>query len=579
MQYTPRVKIPRIIVFIILTFYIAFCGCDPAQSKNVPSDFVKEHFDELVSYSVREYLNPDSIDISRAYVGAASAALKSFPYPLMLMSKEFYENRKKFQDASRFDSGTGACAGSGKSYVIFEPDYVKMEKLVDRTRKVEQKRIEKMDKAEKLKYFQESRDKLKAEQKFREQTWKKVAFTRKDFYRVMGWIKKNKDNPTYQKPPATYKGENPYAKDPFGMHHAYFAATNGFLQTLDPHSGVIDRESWDRIRKESEDSSFEGIGALLRGGGTRDVIVETPLPGSPALNSGLKAGDIIRKVDGKSIDSLPLSQVVKRIRGKKDTIVALYVERPAELKFLTVKIKRGLIVQKSVSSRYLPEKKVGVIKLNSFLYSSDAAKPTGLVKAEYKKLTEQAGGKLKGLVLDLRNNSGGDLREAITISGLFVPRGKVVVKIKGKDDYSQSSKRNPISPMVPMKGDRPAFPVVVLINGGSASASEIVASALMDHGVALVLGERSFGKASVQTLHPWGDVILKLTSARYYAPEGYTIQVHGVKPDIEISDELDGTFPPRFREEDMWQHLPRLVNRKESPARKAWVEKLSKICG
>jgi C-terminal peptidase prc len=309
------------------------------------------------------------------------------------------------------------------------------------------------------------------------------------------------------------------------------------------------------------------------------VIVETPLPGSPALQAGLRAGDIIRKVDRMAIENMPLSDVVKKIRGPRETVVTLEVERPTELRTLPISIKRDVIKQTAVSSRLISNREldesvvkgrqIGVIKIASFLY---AKKNTSrLIVEEYESLMKRAGGKLDGLVIDLRGNPGGYLEEAVEVSDLFLPRGKVVVRVRGAGDFKEEKTRR--GPLVQ------GTPLIVLINSGSASASEIVASALMDHNAALVLGERSFGKATVQGIHRLGSVFVKLTSARYYAPDGYTVQVHGVVPDVEISDELDGSFPPRFREEDMWKHLPELEGRKNDPQRQNWVESLKAAAG
>jgi C-terminal peptidase prc len=326
---------------------------------------------------------------------------------------------------------------------------------------------------------------------------------------------------------------------------------------------------WDKIRSESEDSSFEGIGAMLRGGGYQSVIVETPLANSPALRSGLRAGDIIRKVDGKSIDGLSLSEVVKRIRGPKETIVTLGIERPPVMTAHDISITRGVISQKAVSSEFLPDENVGVIKVSSFLYNG--TETSEMVREEYQDLKAKSGGDLNGLVIDLRNNPGGFLDESIKVAGLFLKRGSVVVQTRGRGTGLRPRKTY----------DRPIvseeLPIIVLVNAGSASASEIVASALMDHNRALVLGERSFGKASVQEMQPNNSngIIVKLTTARYYAPRGYTIQVYGVEPDIKVSDELDGTFPPRFREEDMWKHLPELTRREQDPTRESWVKSIA----
>jgi len=365
------------------------------------------------------------------------------------------------------------------------------------------------------------------------------------------------------------------AGDTFAMNRVYFAAINGYLGALDPHSAVISQADWERMVSEAADATFEGIGALLRGGGLDDVVVETPLANSPALQAGLKAGDIIRQVDGRSIERLPLTEVVRLIRGPKDTHVILTVERVTEPQPIEVKIKRGVIEQKSVSSRYLEKENVGVIKISSFLFKDKTV--TELVVEEYNQLVRESNRRMRGLLLDLRGNSGGDLQEAVRVSGLFLPYDATVVQVKSGQGAMRQL-RNPIDK--PIRDPRSsALPVIVLIDSGSASASEIFASALMDHDAALIVGERSFGKATVQKLIPTGDVLAKLTIARYYAPDGYTCQVHGVEPDIKISDEADGGFPLSFREEDMMTALPELQDREPDPARQAWLDKLKSEVG
>lgn len=556
--------------------YLGFCGCDPAQSKEVPTSFNLDNFDRVVEYSLANYLDPELIQARRSYIGAAEEALKSVPAGLVFLPSDFYSNMNKLVDADRQLIGKVIRISENDPYIILLPDYKELEKRRKSIEAREKARRKGMTPAQKMAETEKLRDQLKQEQKSLEDEWNKIKFSRDDFKRVVAWIETNIEN--YKELPSTFEGENPYSDNPFGMHYVYFAAANGFLQNMDPHSAVIDTSSWDKIRKESEDSSFEGIGALLRGGGSNDVIVETPLPGSPALRAGLHAGDIIRKVDGKSIESLSLSEVVKRIRGKTDTFVELGVERTSEIELVMVRIKRAKIEQKAVSSNSLLElpykdfmpMKVGIIKIASFLFESN--RPSELIRHEYYQLLDKADGRLDGLILDLRGNPGGDLEEAINVGALFLPKGSVVVEIRSKDDKAKRKSRE--NPLVQNSKD---MPIVVLINANSASASEIVASALQDYDAALILGERSFGKASVQSLRQIDSIMVKLTTARYYAPKGYTVQVYGVEPDIKLSDEVDGSFPVRFREEDMWKHLPELKQKPDNANRDAWVNRLKQL--
>ncbi len=558
-----------------MVMYIGFCGCDPAQSKSVPGSFSQASFDEIIAYARENYIDPQSINLSRCYAGAADAALKALPYPLMLMPREFYDKRAQLQDASRIIPGRITQVAANDPYVIFIPDYAAYEKQSEAHSSREEARRKALTPQQRVQEMQENRRKLLQEQRYIEDSWEKIGFSQEDFRKVIRWLSENKE--AYSKLPPSYTGENPFEKDPFGLHHAYFAAANGFLQSMDPHSGVLDRETWDNVRKEAQDSTFEGIGAMLRGGGPQEVVVDSPLAGSPAVKAGLRAGDIIKKVDGSSIDNLALSEVVKRIRGRRDTIVTLEIRRPTDQSTLTIPIKRGVIVQISVTSQLvrgdqswpasLRGLKIGVIKVNSFLYEDPSKATAKMMRAEYNNLMRDAENHLDGIILDLRGNPGGFLDEAVDVAGLFLPKGRVVVNTRspGSGMESKKTKEEPVITNTP---------VICLINAGSASASEIVASALQDHGVALVLGERSFGKASVQGIQPRGDVLIKLTTQRYYAPRGYTVQVFGVRPDVELSDELDNTFPPRFREEDMWKHLPQLQEKPEDSLRASWVARL-----
>lgn len=569
-------KFTKILASMALLLYAGFCGCDPAQSKEVPQGFSQDNFDRVVEYALSNYLDPEMVQARRCYIGAAEEAFKVLPAGLLMIPESFYSRMPELVAPERQIPGKTIKINADDAFVVIVPDYKELEKRRKAIEAREKARRKTMTPAQKNAEAEKLRDQLKKEQKELETAWESVKFSRDDFRRVVAWIEANLDS--YKELPPTFEGENPYAETPFGMHFVYFAAANGFLQNMDPHSAVIDNSSWDKIRKESEDSSFEGIGALLRGGGSSDVIVETPLPGSPALKAGLRAGDIIRKVDGKSIENLNLSEVVKRIRGKKDTFVVLDVERTTEVEQISIRIKRAKIEQKAVSSNYLldlPYKdfmpmRVGIIKISSFLFENK--RPSELIRHEYYQLLDKADGRLDGIILDLRGNPGGDLEEAINVGGLFLPDNTVVVEIRSKEEKARRKSRE--RKLLLNSKD---VPIIVLINAGSASASEIVASALQDHNAALILGERSFGKASVQSLRPVDSVIVKVTTARYYAPNNYTIQVFGVEPDIKVSDEVDGSFPVRFREEDMWKHLPELQQKKDSAARRAWLERLKQL--
>lgn len=561
----------------ILTFFIFFFNCDRPDGPSIPAGFDRETFDDVVEYTLENYIDP-KFDTEASYIAATEEALRSLPHPLLIYPVDFYEKRAEVLAPERLVPGKKIQV-EGKPYIIFEPDYETFEDIRDAHDEKMKKLRKELSEEARRELAREIRDTLDQEKKVLDESWKKVTFTRQDFLQIVSWIEANYSS-YLEVPDVEGRDTSMYEEDPFGMHYVYFAAANGFLHGLDPHSSLIDRSTWDKIKRESEDSTFEGIGALLRGGGQQDVIVETPLPGSPALKAGLRAGDIIRKVDGEPIANLPLSDVVKKIRGPKDTEVVLQVERAVNLETLDIEIIRGVIEQKAVSSKLLPDdelkgytdKKIGVIKLASFLF--DNTYPSEAIEDEYENLLGRAGGSLDGLVLDLRGNPGGDLREAIRVAGLFLPKGYEVVEIRGREKRrAEPNRRKPILL------SSAKTPLVILVDAGSASASEIVSSAIMDHNYGLILGDRTFGKATVQSLSELPGVIIKLTTARYYAPKGYTVQVHGVQPDLRISDEPDGSFPLRFREEDMWLHLPELTQRPPDPLRDAWVNRLQTMVG
>lgn len=348
------------------------------------------------------------------------------------------------------------------------------------------------------------------------------------------------------------------------MNRAWQAAAQGYLYALDPHSSIIPRKAWDESTDKTEDNSFEGIGAVLT---QRDdqTIVENPMEGRPAWRAGVRAGDIIHKVDGEDINGLALNKVVKKIRGPRATKVVLTISRETDPEPKEIAIVRENIEIKNVDGKLLPDfPGVAHVKMTGFIPNSTRA-----LRGMIDKLASQApDGKLKGLVLDLRNNSGGLLTKAIEIADAFLPNGRIV-SVKSR------KKAEEVHEATSASSDY-TFPVVVLVTDGSASASEIVASALQDNGRGLVIGARTFGKASVQTLFEpalHSDYYIKLTVARYYAPSGNTIQVVGVHPDVEVAPTVDGKMPVGFREENLNNHLVPIQGRAESP----WAARMPEL--
>ncbi len=297
-------------------------------------------------------------------------------------------------------------------------------------------------------------------------------------------------------------------------------AIRGMLADLDPHSAYMDADSFKELQVGTT-GQFGGLGIEV---GMEDGFVKViaPIDDTPAQKAGIQAGDLIIRLDSAPVKGMTLGEAVKIMRGKPGTDIELTIVREGEEKPLTITITRAIIKVKSVKSRML-EDGYGYVRITQFQSRSGRDLERAL-----KELIEQGGGSLKGLVLDLRNNPGGVLNAAVDVSDLFLDQG-LVVYTEGR--IKNSKMRFKASPGDLLNG----APIAVLINGGSASASEIVAGALQDHKRAVILGQPSFGKGSVQTVLPMqGGTALKLTTALYYTPSGRSIQAEGIVPDIEL---------------------------------------------
>ena len=295
-------------------------------------------------------------------------------------------------------------------------------------------------------------------------------------------------------------------------------AIQGMLVGLDPHSVYMTKDAFDHLQS-STTGEFSGLGLEvgMRGG---FVTVISPIDGTPAAEAGLQSGDIILELNNVSIKGQSLNKAIEQMRGEKGTEIELTIGRPGDAKPFTLTLVRDTIKVASVRERWL-EPGFGYIRIAQF------QKRTGEdVGKSLSKLLEQQ--KLKGLVLDLRNNPGGILQASVDVAGLFLDGGTVV--------YTEGRLKNSEVSYKATAGDTSdGTPVVVLINGGSASASEIVAGALQDHGRAVLMGTTSFGKGSVQTILPLSDSrAVKLTTALYFTPEGRSIQAQGIAPDIIV---------------------------------------------
>jgi len=295
-------------------------------------------------------------------------------------------------------------------------------------------------------------------------------------------------------------------------------AIQGMLQSLDPHSSYLTPDMFKELQVETK-GSFGGLGIEI---GIRDGVltVISPIEDTPAWRAGIKAGDKIVKINGEPTKGLNLMECVKRLRGPKGTKVTITIMREGFTEPKDFTITRDIIKVKSVKYKRLGD---GFVYLRIIQFQERTADD---FKKAIAALREEGDG-IKGIVLDLRNNPGGLLNQAVDIADLFLQDGTIVT-VKGRGEERMKFKAK-------AEGTLPPWPIVVLVNHGSASASEIVAGALQDYGRAVIMGKRTFGKGSVQTIIPLEDGSgLRLTTARYFTPKGRSIQDKGITPDIEL---------------------------------------------
>ncbi|MEJ2178313.1 MAG: S41 family peptidase, partial [Gammaproteobacteria bacterium] len=321
-------------------------------------------------------------------------------------------------------------------------------------------------------------------------------------------------------------------------------AIQGMLNGLDPHSTFLEPEAFKEVRISTE-GKFGGLGIeVTTEGGLIKVVA--PIDGTPAADADIRSGDIIVMIDGKPVRGMDLREAVDSMRGEPGTRIVLSISREDTPEIIEVPLVRAIIKVASVRGEML-ENGFGYARISSFQSGT-----SNNLRAQLEKLVKQNGGELDGLILDLRNNPGGVLNSAVDVSDLFLEQGSIVAT-RGRDSSVDASYRA-------RPGDiLDGVPLVVLVNGGSASASEIVAGALQDHERAIIMGTRTFGKGSVQTVIPMNNGgALKLTTARYYTPDDRSIQARGIEPDIEVKQrELsDATQDGKtVRESDLAGHL------------------------
>lgn len=344
-------------------------------------------------------------------------------------------------------------------------------------------------------------------------------------------------------------------------------AIRGMLQGLDPHSAYLDKDAYKELQ-EGTSGEFGGLGIEV---GYEDGFVKviSPIDDTPAKRAGIKAGDLIIRLDGKSVKGISLMEAVKMMRGKPGSEIELTILRGGEEKPFNVTIVRDIITVKNIKAETI-ESAFGYIRISNFQIHTVDDLSKALVKLE-----NENNNMLKGLVLDLRNNPGGLLNAAVGVSDLFLDKGLIVYtegRVKG------SKLKFDAKPSEMFKD----IPIIVLVNGGSASASEIVAGALQDHRRAIIMGERTFGKGSVQTILPMNDeTALKLTTARYYTPSGRSIQASGIEPDMIVKNikfdvkQNNNMGNGLIKESDLTGHLDSEVTKNDSNQKKDNIDNSS----
>jgi len=484
-------------------------------------EFGRKDFAEVRRFA-RLFHIDSNFDDRRAWVAAANQVVRSLTPPAELVPEAWWRTHR------RHPFVTGRYLGTS------EAPWPRAPVRLIRLRPDRERPGESWSRNQVSRY----RAQLRKHQEGLDQAWAQTPFLEADFERVFAWA--------LGRPPEERVPEE---------SRLWIAAAQGFLSALDPHSSIVSAKAWEENSRQTRDGSFEGIGAVLFQRG-EEVLVESPIEGQPAFQAGIRAGDVVVAVDGMPVRGLSLRQVIRRVRGPKGSPVTLTIRRLGEPRDLTFTIVRDHIEVRNVSARLLEaHPDVGYIKIGGFVEGTREA-----VRQAVEDLVARTRGKrLRGLVLDLRNNPGGLLQEAVDLADDFLEDG-VIVTVRNASDREETYRARP---------GAWTFPVVVLVNAASASASEILASALQENGRALVVGERTFGKASVQTLFSplmRRDYHIKLTVARYYGPSGRTLQVLGVEPDVPVPPAPGKDFPVAFREEDLHGHLAPLPSRGPLPS-------------
>jgi C-terminal peptidase prc len=526
-----------------LCVLVTLDGCTAIQSwvrsspKTTPSEIDPDYWEEIsfdykdfnhvIELINQHYIDPKH-DRNMAYVYAAHFSLLSTDPPRELITEKFYKQNKDLPDERNRLAGKVIKLDPEHNFYIhfFDPAAKDSEKDKYDKKKLDDKEI--------LAEINKEKDR----QSRWVNSWSEIDFNKKGFERIIQYVQKDQKD----------------TKD-FDIKKIYLAATQGYLRSLDPHSMLISAKEWEESTKRIQDSSFEGIGALLRPDGDY-TMVETPLDeNQPSFKAGIRPGDLIIKVDEKSIKGMKIHKVVELIKGPKGTQVTLTLRRKGVPKDFDIKIERAFVKIKNVQSKLMPElPSVGYVKVTGFVDTT----LKDLLTHTQKLIRSAPDNRLKGLILDLRNNAGGKLDQAIQMSDVFLSQKSPIVSVK----YASGVRKNANEAYLAQLPALVNIPVVVLINARSASASEIVASAIQDNHRGFVVGERSYGKGSVQNLIPnqkfKPSFYVKLTIGRFYGPDGNTIQVTGITPDFPIQEDPKKDFVFHFREENMEGHLTKI---------------------
>ena len=484
-------------------------GERPDYWKDVP--FTRANFDEVREQAKKRYLDP-TIDETWAFARAASFLLASnAERPLLLLPETFYRARKDDARERGRLAGRVLKIADGDGFVVVEPAMA-APAVVGRPLSPDD--------------LARGRDWQAVRARDLRAAWTSVGFRAGDLDRVMAFAQRE------------FSG----AKD-WTEKTAWIEASQGFLASLDRHCALVAKRAWEDSTGRAPDAGFEGIGAILTQPSESPwTIVESPIEGQPADRAGLRAGDAVVEVDGRDTRNQSLSRVVSWLRGPKGTSVVVTLVREGEPDRRKVTVVRGHSEVKNVQATPLAgHGGFGYVKITGFVRTTSNDLAT-----EVARLVKLAPGGLRGLVLDLRNNSGGLLNQGIQVADAFMKSG-TIVKVKGRraddnEDFSAAA------------GEKWDFPLVVVVNAGTASAAEIVASALQDNQRALVVGDRTFGKATVQTLFSpllQDDYYIKLTVAGYTTPSGRSLEATGVHPDIAVAPDKSGKMPIGFRSENL----------------------------